>query len=167
MRNKGRNLKGFIAGLLLSTLVFILQADDWPQFRGIHRDGISREKGLLQHWPHSGPQLLWSSRENIGLGYASVSLAEGKIFTTGLLNGEGVLFAFTLKGDLLWKTVYGPEWTGAWRGSRSTPTVVKGRIYLFSGVGRLAELMAMGVFAIHSSRELKENLVFTPVIPCT
>src|SRR6267142_1827620 len=34
------------------------RADDWPQFRGPDRTGISKEKGLLQTWPKDGPKLL-------------------------------------------------------------------------------------------------------------
>ena len=29
---------------------------DWPQFRGVNRDGISTETGLLTSWPESGPK---------------------------------------------------------------------------------------------------------------
>ena len=32
------------------------RADDWPQFRGPNRDGVSAEKGLLQKWPDGGRQ---------------------------------------------------------------------------------------------------------------
>src|SRR6266852_1402624 len=34
---------------------------DWPQFRGIRRDGISAEADLLTQWPSSGPKVLWSA----------------------------------------------------------------------------------------------------------
>src|SRR5205085_10264960 len=34
-------------------------ADDWPQWRGPQRNGISRETGLLKEWPKEGPKLSW------------------------------------------------------------------------------------------------------------
>ena len=48
-----------------------LLAEDWPQWRGPHRDGISAEKGLLQEWPKDGPKLLWQVKE-IGAGFLTL-----------------------------------------------------------------------------------------------
>lgn len=36
-----------------------LRADDWPQWQGPRRDGISREHGLSNAWPESGPSVAW------------------------------------------------------------------------------------------------------------
>src|SRR5262245_22170713 len=33
--------------------------DAWPQFRGINRDGISKETGLARSWPGGQPRELW------------------------------------------------------------------------------------------------------------
>ena len=51
------------AVLVLSGVVLTAQAPsstDWPQWRGPNRDGISRETGLLQAWPKTGPPLVWT-----------------------------------------------------------------------------------------------------------
>ena len=65
----------------------ITQSKDWPQFRGPHRDGISLETNLLREWPKEGPPLLWNSKKasgkSIGVGYSSISIVDGKIFTMG------------------------------------------------------------------------------------
>ena len=37
------------------TVAAPVAADDWPQFRGENRDGISPETGLLGEWPETGP----------------------------------------------------------------------------------------------------------------
>lgn len=66
-------------------LVPLLQADDWPQWRGPNRDGISAEKGLMKEWPAAGPTLLWQAK-GLGGGYASVAIANGKIYTLGQRN---------------------------------------------------------------------------------
>ncbi len=55
---------------------------DWPQWRGPHRDGVAEETGLLQKWESQGPPLAWKT-SGLGEGYATVAIAEGKIFTTG------------------------------------------------------------------------------------
>jgi len=110
-------------------------AEDWPQFRGPNRDGISRETGLLKQWPAGGPKLLWTVSENLGEGYSSAAIANGLVFVTGMIESMGTLFAFDLQGKLVWKTIYGPEWRGAWRGTRSTPTIDSSRVYVHSGLG--------------------------------
>ena len=41
---------------------------DWPQWQGPDRTGVSKEVGLLQQWPSSGPPLVWSVSK-LGAGY--------------------------------------------------------------------------------------------------
>ncbi len=108
--------------------------DDWPQFRGPNRDGKSAETGLMKVWPEGGPSFLWSV-EGLGIGFSSVAVAKGFVYTTGMIDGEGFLFAYDLAGNLKWKESYGPEWTGSYKGTRTTPTVDGNRVYVFSGTG--------------------------------
>jgi len=117
--------------LLVGNVCF---ADDWPQFRGSNRDGKSAETGLLKEWPQGGPKLLWSV-EGLGIGFSSVAISNGFLYTTGMIDGEGFLFAYDLAGNLKWKESYGPEWTGSYKGTRTTPTIDGNRIYVFSGTG--------------------------------
>ncbi len=121
----------FLAVLLT---VSACHADDWPQFRGINRDGKSAETGLLKKWPQDGPKLLWSV-DGLGIGFSSVAVAGGFVYTTGMIGGEGFLFAYDLEGGLKWKKSYGPEWTGSYKGTRTTPTIDGQRVYVFSGAG--------------------------------
>ena len=73
-----------VVSLLLSTAALAAAGETpwWPQFHGPRRDNISIETGLLKNWPEDGPPLAWKYAE-CGRGYASVSVAEGLIFTTG------------------------------------------------------------------------------------
>ena len=132
------NVKSFVA-LILTILLTggVCLADDWPQFRGPNRSGKSAETGLLKKWPGAGPKLLWSVG-GLGIGFSSVAVADGFIYTTGMLNGEGFLFAYDLAGNLKWKVSYGPEWQRSHRGTRTIPTVDDSRVYVFSGTGVLA-----------------------------
>ncbi len=123
--------------VLLSTVLLIGSvglADDWPQFRGPNRDGKSPETGLLRKWPQGGPKLLWSV-DGLGIGFSSVAIDHGSVYTTGMLDGEGFLFAYDLAGNPKWKESYGPEWTRSYKGTRTTPTVDGDRVYMFSGTG--------------------------------
>ncbi len=125
--------------LMVLTVVSAASAADWPQFRGSTRDGTSSETGLLKQWPQDGPKELWSYDE-LGEGYSSVSVANGVVYATGMIGGQGHLFAFDAQGQLKYKTAYGPEWTksGNYPGTRTTPTVDGDRLYLMSGQGRIA-----------------------------
>lgn len=112
-------------------------AEDWNQFRGPQRDGKSTETGLLQSWQEGGPPMLWHF-EGLGRGFSTVSIVDGVIYTTGMIDERGYLFAINTDGELKWKKEYGPEWTENYPGTRTTPTIDGNRIYIMSGHGRLA-----------------------------
>ena len=134
MKSIGNIVALFLAILLTAS---VCCADDWPQFRGQNRDGKSAETGLLQKWPEAGPRQLWYV-EGLGIGFSSVAVADGLIYTTGMLGSEGFLFAYDLNGKLQWKVSYGPEWSRSHKGTRTIPTVDGDRVYVFSGTGVLA-----------------------------
>jgi len=133
-------LMPFIAVLLLS--VNLISAQETSQWRGKDRDGIYNEKGLLRSWPAAGPQLLWHY-DNIGDGYSSAAVvAHDRIYTAGSVNGKGNIFAFTLDGKLAWNTEYGDEFIESFPGTRSTPVINEGKVYLMSGFGKIVCLSA-------------------------
>ncbi|MFM7161745.1 MAG: polyvinylalcohol dehydrogenase, partial [Planctomycetaceae bacterium] len=53
--------------LVVSVSASLAWAEDWPQWRGPARTGISSEKGLLAEWPAGGPAVRWQ-RTDIGTG---------------------------------------------------------------------------------------------------
>ena len=130
-----------ICAAFLAVLVMISAANaaDWPQFRGPARDGTSPETDLLKQWPSAGPRELWAY-EGLGGGFSSIAIADGTVYTCGMIDKQGYLFAFDLNGDLKYKVNYGPEWTksGSHPGTRTTPTLDGDRLYLMSGQGRIA-----------------------------
>jgi outer membrane protein assembly factor BamB len=137
-----RNRKFFIALCCLLTTVSAVNSQSLVQWRGANRDGIYQEKGLLKTWPAEGPQLLWQT-EVLGNGYGSPSVTGDRLYVNGETDGVSYVFAFDLKGNLVWKSANGPEFMGqdysaSFPGSRSQPTVVDGMIYACSGMGRVA-----------------------------
>jgi len=70
-----RRLVNFVG---LAVFVAVAPADDWPQFRGPHRDNISRETGLLREWPDGGPKVLWSVE--VCQGYAAAAIHSGRVY---------------------------------------------------------------------------------------
>jgi hypothetical protein len=78
------------------------QSGNWPMWRGPNGDGISLDKGLLNEWPKEGPKATWQI-DTVGVGYSSISVSEGRIFTMGDLNGvEHVIALKESDGSVLW-----------------------------------------------------------------
>lgn len=135
-------MKHILFGLMvtLAGLLFPVWAGDWPQWRGPHRDALSEETGLLPEWPAGGPRLLWNSKEvnhgqGIGIGYSSVAIAQGRVFTLGDRQGKEYVFALdATTGKHLWATPISPA---EGDGPRSTPTVEGDRVYAVSRQGDL------------------------------
>src|SRR4051794_17606283 len=120
-------MKPFLT-LLLSACCCMtsVHADDWPQWRGPNRDGISHEKGLAKEWPQDGPPKLWKA-DGIGMGFSTVSVVGNRLYTLGDLDESSYLFALNVAdGKIVWSTKIGrsgaPGW-GGFQGPRSTPTV--------------------------------------------
>jgi outer membrane protein assembly factor BamB len=130
--------------LFLSLVIIALNpafSQEISQWRGANRDGIYTETGLLKSWPEAGPTLLWHFDE-LGDGHSSATVTKDRVFTGGTIDGQGVIFAFTLDGKLLWKTPYGVEWIESWPGVRSTPLFVDGYLYQLSSYGKIVCLKA-------------------------
>ena len=73
----------------------------WTDFRGPNRDGRYDQQPIRTDWPADGPPELW--RIKVGGGYASVVIAEGRIFTIEQRRGQEVVAAYSLdSGRELW-----------------------------------------------------------------
>ena len=107
---------------------------EWPGWRGPNRDGKSPDTGLLKAWPREGPTLLWKV-DSIGSGFSSVAVSGGRIYITGIVEGNLILFAFDMEGKRQWKTDCGAAFTQSHPGSRATPMIDDGNLYLVTGVG--------------------------------
>lgn len=116
-------------------------ADDWPQFRGVHRTGISAEQGLLKKWPADGPELLWQY-DQLGDGYSSVAVVGDRIYTAGGMNGQVTVTALDTSGRMLWETPIGGTGGRPYSGSRATPTIDGDFLYMLGDKGDLACLKA-------------------------
>ena len=128
-----------VAILLLSGS--IARPADWPQFHGPDRSNRSAATGLRKSWPAEGPELLWTAR-GLGHGFATVSIAGGRIYTSGNIDDKTVITALDLDGRHLWQAENGPSWTKSVPGTRSTPTIDEDRLYHESPLGELVCLAA-------------------------
>lgn len=113
-------------------------AFDWPQWRGPDRNDVSKETGLLKHWPDGGAKRVWHY-DQAGLGFAGFAIADGRLFTMGARGEEELLIALDANsGAELWTTRMGDLLVNNWGdGPRGTPTVDGNRVYAMDGNGDL------------------------------
>ena len=126
---------------------------DWPQWRGPRRDGISEEKGLLSSWPEGGPKLLWKI-DGMGKGWSCPIIVGQRIYITGEVGDDLVIFALNRSGAVQWKVTNGRAWKGPYPGARACCVFSEGRLYNMNAHGRVVCLDAA------SGRELwSENIL--------
>ena len=121
------------AGLLFWTSAARALDAEWPGWRGPNRDGKSPDKGLLKEWPPEGPRRVWQA-DGIGKGFSSVAVSGGMVYISGQVDRRLMISAFDLGGKAKWKIEHGPG-RGGPEGSRGTPVIDGGKLYLISGAG--------------------------------
>jgi outer membrane protein assembly factor BamB len=117
-------------------------SDEWPQFRGPHRDGAAPGAHVVRGWPASGPRQLW--RVPIGDGYSHLAVADGRVYTLYGTNGVEYLAAYdAASGRQLWVRRTDSELVNdQGNGPRSTPTFDAGTLYAQSAQGQLLAVAA-------------------------
>ena len=115
---------------------------DWPQWRGLERNGVSRETGLLREWPRTGPAVVWSASQ-LGEGYGSVAVAGSRVFVQGMKNRQSVVTSLDrTSGKPVWSVAIGTaQENDRGSGPRSTPTVDGDRVYVLTENGDLVCLL--------------------------
>lgn len=152
-------IKGYGVALCTIALSFlgIVEAADWPQFRGPNRDGICTESGLLKSWPEGGPELLWEMT-GLGTGYSSVAISDGKLYTMGDIDVNSEKAQCVIAVDLsthkpLWTAKAGPSHDD---GPRCTPTIDGDLIYAIGTSGDLVCVNAVTGSVIWSKNFQKD-----------
>lgn len=139
--------------LALSIKVIVLTAapvpaDDWTQFLGPQRNGVSSEKNLIDEWPSDGPDIVW--RTPLGVSMSSVVVSSDQAFT--MFQDETDLYVVALNaatGKETWRTKFAAAYENAMgNGPRATPTVANDRLFVFTGEGILA------AFNLNDGKEL-------------
>ena len=127
-----------IIALLFNIQVF---AADWPQWRGENRDGIWREKGIVQKFQHEQLPICW--RVKIANGYSGPTVAKGRVYITDLLTSpnkvERIHCFDAMTGDEIWSHAYESNYkkVGYPNGPRASVTVNDGRAYSLGSMGHL------------------------------
>lgn len=111
----------------------------WEQWRGPNRQNHSTDTGLIQDWNEHPPKLVWTA-SGLGKGYASVSIKDNRLFTTGNLpGGQAVIAINTDDGKILWKTnLIDSNPKHGYPGARCTPSIDGDRLYAVSTNGAIS-----------------------------
>jgi outer membrane protein assembly factor BamB len=134
--------------LLFAACVIIFplcaSADDWPQWRGINRDGVWKETGLVEKF--SSPQLAIKWRVPVSNGYSGPTVANGRVYITDRFTDpvsnrpkERVHCLDWRNGKRLWDYSYDCNYAGVGYpdGPRAAVTVDRGLAYALGAKGHL------------------------------
>ncbi|MDQ6630798.1 MAG: PQQ-like beta-propeller repeat protein [Verrucomicrobiota bacterium] len=148
----------FLVFLLLAT---VLNAADWPQYRGPNHDGSTPEK-ISTKWPQDGPKQIWKAPLGESFGSFAVSAEKAFCFIQRKINDEDKEVALALdasSGKELWAVPLGkPTYDNqGGDGPRSTPTVDGKSVYFLGAYLVLSCLDAATGKMIWQHDLVKEN----------
>lgn len=148
---------------------------------GPKRDGVWREKRILERFPDSGPKVLW--RIPVQGGYSGPSVAGGRVFLMDRSEGarperkkgerslpvvpgkERILCLDATSGKPLWEHSYERAYQIDFpAGPRNSPLVHKGRVYTLGAMGDLLCLEAATGKQVWQRRFLEEFKGLEPPI---
>jgi outer membrane protein assembly factor BamB len=128
-------------------------ASDWPQWFGPQRDGVWREKGLIDKFPAKGPPILW--RAPLGSGYSGPAVAANRVYVMdrvraigadgkpasgkqGIPGKERLVCLDVSDGKLLWRHEYDCLYKVSYpSGPRTTPVIHENKVYALGAMGDL------------------------------
>lgn len=136
---------------------------DFPQFRGVSRDGVVRGIALDRDWAGRPPRELW--RRPVGAGWSGFAVVGQLAMTQEQREGQEVVAAYQMgTGEPSWSHVA----VGAFinpvggDGPRATPTVGGGQVFTFGPTGLLRAFELSSGKLLWSHQAAEENGGKTP-----
>ena len=130
----------------------------WTDYRGPNRDGLYDQQPIRTNWEGGRLPELW--RQKIGGGYASMVVAQGRIYTIEQRRDREVVAAYDLaSGSEIWSHGWSAlfqEGMGG-EGPRATPTWHDGKIYALGATGELHVLDAQSGKPLWNVNILADN----------
>lgn len=131
----------------IALVVFALHApvrgNDWPQWLGPSRNGVSKETAWSSDWKGKTPKVLWQGKS--GLGYSSFAIAKGNVYTLGHGDDRETIYCFdAATGEVKWRHSYNCARIAKFYegGSSSTPTIDGDTLYSVGKEGQFFSLDA-------------------------
>lgn len=171
-----------MAGLLgiLPWITSLAPADDWPQWLGPKRDGVWRERGIVERFPEAGLTYRW--RVPLGGGFAGPAVVGNRVYVMDRQLGQGVsqptdpfargeipgtervLCLDDASGKVVWQHEYPCAYTVSYAsGPRVTPVVDADKVYTLGTEGNLTCLDAEEGSVVWARDFRKEFGIKTPV----
>lgn len=169
-----RNGRVCIGRLLLITILLTSTksaiGNDWPQWMGPDRDGVWREKDIIEKFPPTGPKVMW--RAPMGTGYSGPAVVGDRVYIMdrerardengkplrptrkGVEGNERLLCLSAVDGKVIWKHEYDCPYTISYpTGPRTTPLIQNGKVY---SLGAMGDLKCLGAAdgKVHWSKNL-------------
>jgi len=119
-----------------------LAAADWPNWRGPNHDGLSSTTGIKGDW-QSTPPKVW--KVAIGPAFSSFAIVGDRAYTCGTADKKQTVYCLdTDTGEVVWGVPFEGEYQDrqGGDGTRATPAVSDGRVYVLGAHGRLVCLDA-------------------------
>jgi outer membrane protein assembly factor BamB len=133
-----RNSRFIPIAAFISVLIFTGHgaSADWTCFRGANYDGISSETGFVKEWKVPIP-MVWE--RDIGSAFSSFAVVGDKLYTCGTSEDQQTLYCLSTKtGEVIWLNRFGPAFRDSFGdGTRATPTVAHGKVYVQGAKGKL------------------------------
>ena len=130
----------------------------WTDFRGPKRDGCYGQAPILTDWPGGRLDELW--RQEIGENYASVVVADSRLFTIEQRRDREVVACYDFKtGREIWEHGWKAHFSESMGGDgpRATPTWHEGKIYALGASGELQAIHAKKGKSIWRRNILSDN----------
>jgi len=115
---------------------FVAVRADWPHFLGPNHDLKSDETGFLKSADKPLPKL-WERR--IGAAFSSMAIVDGRVYTCGQEDKQQWLICLDANtGEVIWKKPIEKDFRNEHGdGTRATPTIHDGLVYILGANGRL------------------------------
>jgi outer membrane protein assembly factor BamB len=161
----------------------VVQAGDWPQWRGPKNDGIAPDKGVALRWS-ADSNVKWKLKMP-GMGSSTPCISKGKLFFTSQAGSEVVLVCASTEGKELWRKPLGQNKNKP-RGDEgndasASPSTDGTHVYVFAGTGLFAAFDFEGKevwsfnaqdrygkfkiqFGLHSTPLLHQNRLYMQLI---
>ena len=120
---------------------FFGNSQDWPDWRGINRDGVWTETGIVEKFDSKSLGAKWSVP--VGSGYSGPTVSNGRVYLADLikepLQTEGVLCFDEKTGKKIWEFRYPCEYVGVGypAGPRASVVINNGKAYSLGTMGNL------------------------------
>jgi hypothetical protein len=134
-----RLLRSILSVACLAPVCELVQAGDWPQILGPHRNGVAIAERIASAWPGTGPKTLW--QREVGRGFAGVAVSRGSAILFHRLGDQEVVEALAAStGKSTWKAAFTASYLPTLSdddGPRVVPIIAPERVYTYGAMGHL------------------------------